>query len=84
MKESVVSSNIEAIDYSKSQRFLKIWFKNGSVYKYNDIDLETYKLLKEATSVGKFYNNVIKGKYRGVKLKEKDVNYNSFRNLFYD
>lgn len=84
MKENVESSNIEAIDYSKSNRVLKIWFKNGSLYKYNDVNLQTYKQLKEATSVGKFYNNVIKGKFRGEKLKGKDLNYNTFNDLFYD
>jgi hypothetical protein len=84
MKELVKSSNVEAIDYSKADDVLKIWFKNGSLYKYVNVEIATYIAMIKSDSIGKYYNNFIKGKYKGAKIKGKDVNYNDFKNLFYD
>ena len=46
-RDSVVSSNIEAIGYDERSRTLEVCFKNGRVYQYFDVPLDVYRDLNE-------------------------------------
>lgn len=70
----VESSNIKAIGHSKDTSVLKVQFKNGSEYTYYPIPRGLYKAIKNAESVGKTFNEIVRGnkKLEVIKTKSKD------------
>lgn len=54
------SSNIPMSIYSRSKKELRVIFKNGTQYKYNDVDNVSYLLFETADSQGKVLNSKIK------------------------
>ena len=54
---------IKSFDYDAQNKILKIEFKNGSIYKYLDVPESIYQGLKDAASVGKYFNSNIKDKF---------------------
>lgn len=72
----VVSSNVESVGWEKG--FLKLKFKNGSYFVYENVPQSEYELLKKAPSVGSFINRKIINKYKRICLcgnLEKRRNY---------
>ncbi len=67
-KVPVTSSNIEAIGYDETTETLRIWFKAGSVYDYEKVFESTYEDFKMAESVGQYFGQHIKGKYKFKKI----------------
>ena len=61
--QPVNSSMAKAIGYDRTDRTLQVEFNNGSVYQYADVEQETWETLQTTDSIGKFYNNQIKGRY---------------------
>ena len=59
----VSSSNLAAVGYDEGTRVMVVKFLNGDVYKYLDVDASVHLNLMEAESVGKFFNENVKGKY---------------------
>ena len=59
----VVSSQISEIGYSPAYSILRVQFKNGSVYEYQDVPKEIYEALEMAASIGKFFSASIRSKY---------------------
>lgn len=59
----VQSSQISEIGYSPALQLLRVQFKKGQIYEYNDVPKEIYEAMETATSVGKFFSAVIKSKY---------------------
>jgi hypothetical protein len=78
----VESSNIDAIQYLKSEKKLVIMFKNGNSYEWNKVPMTKYKALMESDSKGRYFNNNIKGKYRGKKLKGNNDTFNDVKDFF--
>lgn len=64
----VSSSNIHAIGYDEDKRILAIEFHAGTVYHYADVSPELAIDLVNAPSIGRFYNQNIKGKLQGQKM----------------
>jgi len=58
----VNSSAIEAIAYNPF--WVTVKFNHGKKYRYWGVTYKTYRLFKNAESIGKAYNTLIKGKYR--------------------
>ncbi|PMB52010.1 KTSC domain-containing protein [Fischerella thermalis CCMEE 5201] len=58
------SSMANAIGYDSNTNILQIEFHNGAVYQYSDIDQDTWQDLHQADSVGKFFNENVRGKYQ--------------------
>jgi len=67
-KVPVTSSNIEAIGYDEETQTLRIWFKVGTVYDYEKVELRIFVIMQTAPSVGNYFANNIKGKYSFKKL----------------
>ncbi len=64
----VVSSNIDEVEHDSSTSTLKVTFKNGSRYKYDEVPQVVFEQLISAESVGKALNQMVKGKFAYTKL----------------
>lgn len=64
----VHSTMANAVGYDPDRSLLQVEFKNGSVYQYEDVDVDTWHELQETDSPGQFFNREIKGNYRSRRL----------------
>ena len=64
---AVKSSLMSGVEYNSSTQILKVQFKNGDIWLYERVDDTIYSMLMEATSIGKFFLENIKGKYTSTK-----------------
>lgn len=64
----VESSNIDKIGYQPDLQILQIAFKNGGVYQFFNVPVETYERMRDSESVGKFFHASIKNQYAGDKI----------------
>lgn len=62
--QKVSSSNLDAIGYDPETKTLRVAFRNGSVYTYEDVDAEKHQALMKADSVGAHLNAHIKGAHK--------------------
>jgi len=60
----VDSSNVAAIGYEEDSQTLQVEFKNGTTYQYFDVPLAIFEGMRDATSVGQYLNQHIKGAFR--------------------
>ena len=61
--EPVASSNVAAIGYEAETCTLFVRFNDGSLYKYDDVSLETYRSFISASSKGRFVWRQLRDKY---------------------
>lgn len=59
--KKVQSSNIEAVGWTDGK--LTVHFKNGTAYHYDGVPADVHAKLMTAESVGKHFNEFIKGKF---------------------
>lgn len=59
----VQSSNIARVGYDETNSIVWIEFINGSMYVYFDVPIVTYNELKEASSVGSYFNRNYKNQF---------------------
>ena len=64
----VDSSNVEAIRYCRETSELHVRFIGGGDYVYYGVEENVAVGLAQATSVGKYLHQYIKGRYRYAKL----------------
>jgi len=57
----VDSSNLESVGYVKTTRTMYIRFRSGKIYSYHDVEEVVFNELVGAESVGKFFNEFIRG-----------------------
>ncbi len=57
------SQAIKSFDYDADKKILKIEFNHGGIYKYLDVPESIYQGLKEAGSVGQYFNSNIREKF---------------------
>jgi hypothetical protein len=72
-RQSVESSAIAKIGYSKRRHILEIEFVNGAVYRYLDVPVTVYQDLMAAESKAGFYDSNIKGRYRSVLIRSRQT-----------
>lgn len=77
IKEDVVvshynSSNLLVSEYDKLSKDLIITFKNGGVYKYENVPATDYMRFEMADSQGKVLNSLIKPNYKFTRLDDVD------------
>jgi hypothetical protein len=64
MERTVVESNlIHAVGYDVRTAVLEIQFQDGDIYRYYDVEPETYEELLEAPSKGTYFNDYIRDAY---------------------
>jgi KTSC domain len=59
----VDSSMANTVGYDEDNQILQVEFHNGTIYQYSGVDEDTWEDFCQAESVGRFYNEEIKGKY---------------------
>ena len=70
-RQSVQSSAISKVGYSKRRHILEIEFVNGAVYRYFDIPLSVHRDLMSAESKARFYDSNIRKHYRSVLVRQR-------------
>jgi hypothetical protein len=70
-RQSVQSSAIAKVGYSKRRHILEIEFVNGAVYRYFDIPLSVYRDLMSAESKARFYDSNIRKHYRSILIRPR-------------
>jgi KTSC domain len=77
----VNSSMANAIGYEESDkrslmpkayRILQVEFRNGATYQHAGVEPEIWQELHEANSIGKYFNNQIRGNYDSNCIDEDD------------
>lgn len=63
-RKQVDSSRIRSVGFDDPTRTLTIEFKDGKIFEYYDVDRAVYLGLTVAESVGRYFNEHVKGKYR--------------------
>lgn len=62
------SSFIKGFEFETDTNELTVNFKNAKSYKYFDVPVETFDLMRVAESKGKFLHENLKDKYKGEPL----------------
>ncbi len=57
---AVTSRSLRALGYDPDQQVLEVEFRNGSVYRYEQVPAEVVQALLEADSMGRYFNQVFK------------------------
>ena len=70
-RQSVQSTAIAKVGYSKRRHILEIEFVNGAVYRYFDIPLSVHRDLMSAESKARFYDSKIRKHYRSVLVRQR-------------
>jgi hypothetical protein len=73
-RQSVQSSGLAAVGYSKRRHILEIEFSNGAVYRYVEVPPSVHRLLMSAESKARFYDENVRGKYRSVHVRSQPKN----------
>lgn len=68
--KEVESSNILAIGFEKETGTLGVTFTSGDEYLYSDVPESIYDELLVAESVGKAFNQMIRGEYVALKVED--------------
>lgn len=64
------SSTIEAIGYEPATQLLKVKFKSGGTYHFEDVPVAAHQKLITAASVGKHFHKHVKGVFKGEKRED--------------
>jgi hypothetical protein len=67
-RDKVQSSNIAAIGYDRAQWTLEVEFKNGGVYRYDNVPPEEAERLRHASSIGTHFHHHIRGRFPYCRL----------------
>lgn len=66
-RKPVASTVLAEVGYHRRAKVLEVQFRNGRVYHYLAVPPSTHTALLTADSMGKFFNEEIKPKYRAVR-----------------
>ena len=58
------SSAIRAVDYDHGSQQMQIWFTSGGPYTFYRVPYSVYADFMSASSMGQYYNQYIRGRYR--------------------
>jgi hypothetical protein len=72
-RQSVQSSAIAKVGYSKRRHVLEIEFLNGAVYRYFDVPVVVYRELMSSQSKARFYDSNVKRHYRAVLVQRRQM-----------
>lgn len=67
-RTAVASSTLNSAGYDSQTMTLELEFTSGDVYQYFDVPVDVYLKLRQSESLGRFFNEQIKKKYRFMKL----------------
>jgi KTSC domain len=64
----VDSSCATSVGYDSEEQILQVEFQNGAIYQYSGVEEDTWKDLHSTDSVGRFFNQQIKGRYASERI----------------
>ena len=67
--QPVDSQAIRAIGYDDATRKLKVAFRAGSTWEYDDVGPQHHQALISADSIGKHFHNNIRGTFKGREVR---------------
>lgn len=70
-RETVQSTALASVGYSKRLHALEIEFRNGAIYRYLNVDPAIYHDLMIAPSKARFYDEKIRRKYRSLHVRPR-------------
>ena len=59
----VDSKSVASVGYDSERFELEVEFRNGRVYRYEQVPAAAYRLLLQAPSIGEYVNKVIKPRF---------------------
>jgi hypothetical protein len=62
-REPVQSSNLATVGYDPQTEILEIEFQNGMIYQYFNVSPGVYDEFRTASSLGRYFNAMIRNKY---------------------
>lgn len=65
----VTSSNIAQVGYDTGRHALRVLFRSGTIYEYNNVSAQIYDSLLQSKSIGNFFNVNIRNSYSYTRLK---------------
>ncbi|AFZ23124.1 hypothetical protein Cylst_0797 [Cylindrospermum stagnale PCC 7417] len=68
----VSSSMAYAVGYNSDEQILQVEFQSGAVYQYSEVDAQTWEDLHSADSIGRFFNQEIKGIFDCERVDNSD------------
>ena len=68
MSTKVKSSVISEFNYNEKTSNLDITFNNGNIYRYKKVPNDDVQAMMNAKSVGTYFNNNIRDKYKSSKI----------------
>jgi hypothetical protein len=72
-RQRVQSSNLRAVSYDESKKNLEIEFHSGIIHQYQNVPSKIHTDLMSASSVGIFYTEKIKNRFRSVCIDKTAV-----------
>ena len=68
LRAVVTSSTLLSVGYDAGSRTLEVEFRNGHLYRYDDVPRELYDGLRTARSKGRYFNERIRDDFAAVRL----------------
>jgi hypothetical protein len=68
-REPVSSTHLRSVGYDEGTRTLEVEFQNGKVYEYRGVGSEVHAALVESGSPGRFFQESVRNKIAGVRVK---------------
>ena len=68
-RQRVVSSVIASVGHEAHSNLLEVEFRNGRIYHYFGVPKSEFRKLLQAESIGGYFNEEIKPRYSGVRVK---------------
>jgi KTSC domain len=65
---SVTSESIASIGYDERSQTLEVEFNHGGIYQYFDVPIHVQQELMNASSIGRYVAEQIKGTYRYARV----------------
>lgn len=68
LRQVVTSQIIHSVGYDAATSTLEVQFRNGWLYRYDDVPVETYRALMSADSHGRFLKRNIVDKFATTRV----------------
>jgi len=64
----VESKSVASVGYDAERFELEVEFRNGRVYRYEQVPIAAYRLLLQAPSIGEYINKIVKPRFTAKAL----------------
>jgi hypothetical protein len=69
-RERIASSVIYSVGYDEEKQILEVEFGLRRVYRFSKVPRREYEALMSAPSAGRYFNQVIRRKFKGKRVEE--------------